>query len=365
MKDQSRPVGAASVVIVDDDVLALALLEEIVTGLPAVEVTTFTDPHNALAYCQVSSPDVIISDYQMPEMDGLTLLARLREEPALVTVPIMIVTAMTDREVRHRALELGASDFLSKPFDAAEIIARIRNMILLHRAQQVLEVRAQELAFQVRLATATLSDREQEVVMRLSRAAEFRDWESGAHITRMAHYSRIIAATLGQSKSEQDLLFLAAPMHDVGKIGIPDYILLKPSQLDDEEFGIMKQHTTIGHQILSESKSELLQLAATVALTHHERFDGKGYPRGIAGEDIPISSRILCLADVFDALVSERPYKTAWTSEAALRSMSNGRGTHFDPECYDAFTASIAAIQETRLSFPDVPLRMSTVAIAA
>ncbi len=355
MSIQSGPAVPSTVVMVDDDIVALALLEEVVSGIPGVEIITFEDPVEALEYCQVASPDLIISDYQMSGLDGLELLTRLRAEASLASVPIMIVTAMADREVRQRALELGANEFLSKPLDAAEIVARIRNMILVRQSQQTLEVRAQELAFQVRLGLAAMAERERELVMRLSRAAEFRDWESGAHVTRMAHYCRTIAERMELPRPEQDLLFLAAPMHDVGKIGIPDHILLKACRLDEDEFAIMKQHTTIGHQILADSKSELLQLAATIAHTHHERFDGQGYPRGLSGEAIPLASRILSLADVFDALMSQRPYKAAWTLDAALSTMRKGRDSQFDPQCFDAFLDSLEQIEATRLSLPDEP----------
>jgi putative two-component system response regulator len=216
-----------------------------------------------------------------------------------------------------------------------------------------MSVRAQELAFQVSLATTTLQEREREVVFRLARAAEYRDWESGAHIMRVAHSCRIIARRRGLDQFEQDRLYLAAPMHDVGKIGIPDRILLKPGKLEPDEFTIMKQHTVIGHRILSDSTSELLQFAAIIARTHHERIDGTGYPDGLKGDKIPLASRILSVADVFDAITSDRPYQKAASVDFALGYLQQNAGTQFEAECVEAFLAGLSDIVEARNKFQD------------
>ena len=353
MSNDATKMEPATIVVVDDDPIALGLMEEIIGRIPGSSAITFNDPGEALGWCQVSQPDVIVSDYQMPEMDGLQLLGHLRADARLGSVPIMMVTSVGDREIRHRALEMGATDFLGKPLDASEVTARIRNMILVHQAQKGVTTRAQELAFQVSLATATLKEREREVIIRLSRAAEYRDWESSAHVMRVAHFCRIIARRRGMSEWEQERLFLAAPMHDVGKIGIPDRILLKPGRFTPDELTIMRQHTVIGHRILSDSSSELLQYAAIMAKTHHERVDGTGYPDGLKGERIPLGSRILAVADVFDAMTSRRPYQEPSTVDQAMTYVKAGAGTQFEPESVDAFLVGLPQILETRERFKD------------
>jgi putative two-component system response regulator len=353
MSNETPKMEPATIVVVDDDLVALGLMEEIISHIPGCSAITFSDPAEALGWCQASHPDVIVSDYQMPEMDGLQLLGHLRADASLGSVPIMMVTSVGDREVRHRALEMGATDFLSKPLDPAEVTARIRNMILVHQAQRDVSTRAQELSFQVSLATATLKEREREVIIRLSRAAEYRDWESSAHVMRVAHYCRIIARRRGLPEWEQDRLFLAAPMHDVGKIGIPDRILLKPGKLTPDEFAIMRQHTVIGQQILSDSTSELLQYAAVIARTHHERIDGAGYPDRIKGDHIPLGSRILTVADIFDAMTSRRPYQEPSTVDEAVTYIRAAAGTQLEAESVDAFLVGLPQILETRDRFRD------------
>jgi putative two-component system response regulator len=202
-------------------------------------------------------------------------------------------------------------------------------------------------------ATSVIAQREHELIVRLSKAAEFRDPETGAHISRMANYSLIIAEGLRLTAEECDLILQSAPMHDVGKLGIPDGILLKPGKLDADEFAIMQTHTTIGHAILRDSSSQLIALGAEIALTHHEKFDGSGYPAGLAGETIPLPGRIVAVADVFDALTSERPYKPAWTVERARALLEENRGSHFDPACVDAFLADWERALEVRERFAD------------
>ena len=353
MSSQMEP---ATIVIVDDDPVALGIMDEIVSRIPGSSAVAFSEARDALDWCRASTPDVIVSDYQMPDMDGLDFLWRLRQEQRLEHVPVMIVTAASETAVRHRALEMGANDFLSKPLDGAEVACRIKNMVLVHQARRDLSVRAQELAFQVSLATATLQEREREVVFRLARAAEYRDWESGTHIMRVASFCRIIARGRGLDPFEQERLALAAPMHDVGKIGIPDRILLKPGKLEPEEFTIMKQHTVIGHRILSDSSSELLQYAAVIARTHHERMDGAGYPDGLKGDQIPLASRILSVADVFDAITSERPYQKAASVGFAVGYLQQNVGTQFDGDCVAAFMAGFSEIVEARDRFQDTKL---------
>jgi putative two-component system response regulator len=342
-----------TVVVVDDDVFGLALLRTLVQGAGPVTAQTFTDPHAALDWCRTHDADVIITDYEMPGMNGLELLTALRAEPRTRDVPTMMITAIEDREIRYRALECGANDYLNKPLDAPEVRARVRNMLAVSEGQKALQRRSELLAHEVRIATASIAEREREIVLRLSRAAEFRDLETGSHIMRIAHFSVLIASEMGRSVDEQEQLFLAAPMHDVGKIGIPDQILLKPGRFSDEEFAMMKEHTVIGHKILSGSASPLLQLAADIALTHHERFDGAGYPHQRSGADIPLAGRIVSVADVFDALMSSRPYKRAWTVDEAVGMIRVGRDKQFDPDVVDAFMSILPEIVATREQFAE------------
>lgn len=341
------------VVIVDDDIFGLALLKSLVSSAGNVEVRTYSDPREALEWCRRHDIDVLITDYEMPAMSGVELVTMLRAESRTRDVPMMMITAVEHREIRYLALECGANDYLNKPLDAPEVRARVRNMLAVAEGQKAQQRRAEVLAHEVREATASIAEREREIVLRLSRAAEFRDLETGSHITRIAHSSVSIARALGRPVEEQEQLFLASPMHDVGKIGIPDQILLKPGRLDEQEVAIMQQHTVIGHRILAGSASPLLQLAAEIALSHHERFDGAGYPHRRTGEDIPLAGRIVAVADVFDALLSHRPYKRAWTIDEALEMIREGRGTQFDPSCVDAFLGVIPEILDTRDRFAE------------
>ena len=284
----------------------------------------------------------------MPDMDGLEFIRVLRETPDRGSVPILMITANDQKQLRYRALDLGANDFLTKPVDKVEFLARTRNMLQVSDARKQLADRASWLADEVRKATAQIVARERETVFHLCKAAEYRDPETGAHILRMAHYSQLIARGLGLSVDDQELLLEAAPMHDIGKVGIADKILLKPGRLDAEEFEVMKQHAIYGYELLHGSSSRVLQAGAEIARGHHEKFDGSGYPGGVTGTDIPIFSRIVAVADVFDALTSVRPYKKAWTLEAAVDFLVQGSGSHFDPQCVQAFLTAWDDVMEIR-----------------
>ena len=341
------------VLLVDDDVLGLELLRHLVSSIPGVRPEAFSDPREALAWCRGHQPDVVITDHLMPGMLGLDLLRALRAEPGTADTPIMMITADDDRELRYAALGSGASDVLRKPIDALEVKARTRNMLAIRRGQRLLAERSRSLEAEVRVATAATTAREHEIVVRLSRAAEFRDWETGSHIMRVSWYSRIIARRLALSERQQETIFRAAPMHDVGKIGVPDYILLKAGSLDDAEFETMKRHTVIGYGILGGSASELLQVAAEVALTHHERWNGSGYPDRRRGEAIPLEGRIVAVADTYDALTSQRPYKKEWPTDLAWEFVRANAGTLFDPACVAAFVEGRHDVETARASFPD------------
>jgi putative two-component system response regulator len=341
------------VVIVDDTQINVTLMEALVRRIDGCTPICFTESAAGLQWCLENKPDLVIVDYMMPAPDGIEFIQRFRADPTKTEVPVLMVTADHEKEVRYRALESGANDFLTKPIDRVEFTSRAKNMLALRRNHLALADRAALLADEVRKATAGIREREREAVFRLARAAEFRDPETGAHIQRMAHYSRLIAAGLGLDEKEQELVLEAAPMHDVGKLGTPDLILLKPGKLTPEEFIVMQEHTTIGWEILRDSAAPTLQAAAVIALTHHEKYDGTGYPRKLAGDQIPLHGRIVAVADVFDALTSARPYKEAWTFDKALEFIAANRGAHFDPQCADAFLAQHEAIADIRRRFLD------------
>lgn len=325
------------VLIIDDNELNLILFGALIKKLDNCQSHACPGPLDGLAWAASNTPDLVIVDYMMPDIDGLEFIQRFRALPNCVDVPILMITANDQKQIRYRALDAGANDFLAKPVDKVEFLARAKNMLNLSSARRKLADRAAWLSSEVRKATEVILQRERDTVLRLCKAAEYRDPETGAHILRMAHYSQLIAKNLGLSAELQELLLEAAPMHDIGKVGITDNILLKPGRLDAAEFEIMKQHAAFGYELLKGSTSRVLQAGADIALGHHEKFDGSGYPQGLKGEAIPIFSRIVAVADVFDALTSERPYKKAWTLEQAVDFLYAGSGTHFDPQCVQAF----------------------------
>ena len=342
-----------TVLIIDDSDINLTLIKALVLKLGECSPVLFANPLKALDWCRDNIPDLVIVDYMMPDMDGLKFINAFRALHGRNEIPVLMVTANDQKDIRYDALLGGANDFLTKPIDRVEFSARARNMLSLRSGQKFLADRAEHLASLVDEQTREIRDREKELIFRMSRAAEFRDPETGAHIQRMAHYSQVITRVLGLDVKAQRLILEAAPMHDVGKIGIPDYILLKPGKLTPEEFEVMKGHARLGYELLKDSGSETLRAGAEVAISHHEKYDGSGYPHGLQGNKIPIFGRIVAVADVFDALTSERPYKKAWTIEDACRFLENGRGSHFDPMCVEAFLACKDEILDIRLRFKD------------
>lgn len=335
------PDGSAlspmQVVIVDDSPVMIALLRKLVATLPECRPVAFTSATRALEWCEENDPDLVIVDYLMPDLNGLQFAERFRSFEGKAHTPLLMLTASAERELRHQALHLGINDFLNKPFDRIELEARARNMLALRSGQKKLASRALLLADEVARATREIVARERESLICLGRAAEHRDRETHEHIMRMSQYCVVIASRLGMSPAERQLLLLASPLHDIGKIGIADDILLNPGRLTSEEFEVMKQHTVIGGRILANSGSPVLRAGAQIAISHHEKFDGSGYPKGLVGSDIPLYGRIVAVADVFDALTSVRPYKPAWEIDRALELIRKGSGRHFDPECVTAF----------------------------
>jgi putative two-component system response regulator len=344
--------------IVDDNDTNLMLFEQLALRVGGdIQVQTYADPVAALAACRQTMPDMIVVDYMMPGMDGHQYVEAVRQIPGAREIPIVMATAAADRSVRQKALELGVSDFLTKPVDPSEVRVRFANLLALRRSHLQLRDRNRWLADEIRKATATVIEREQELVLRLSKAAEFRDPETGAHIVRMARYSQLIARRLGLPEEQCELLLRAAPMHDLGKLGIPDGILLKPGRLTEDEFTVMSRHPEIGHAILADSNSQLIRLGAEIALSHHEKYDGTGYPHRLAGDTIPLMGRIVAVADVFDALTSERPYKAAWPVEKARALLVENSGTHFDPACVQAFLDEWDQVMTIRESLVDEPMQ--------
>jgi response regulator RpfG family c-di-GMP phosphodiesterase len=323
--------------LVDDNPTNLMLLQHRLAKIEGCRVVCRDSAEGALEWCQDNIPDIILTDYMMPGMDGLEFIRRLRRRHEMIDVPVVVVTTSDVREIRQQALDLGAADFLTKPVDGPELMARTRNLLALRKSRLALQDRAAE-----------------ELVMRLSKAAEYRDPETGAHIERMARYSALIARRLGWPEDEVERLELAAPMHDVGKVGIPDMILLKPDRLTETEFTIMKQHAAFGWEILKDSSSQLVRLAAEIARAHHEKFDGSGYPQGLAGQDIPLEGRIVAVADVFDALTSTRPYKAPWPVDKAVAFLTEQRNRHFDPACVDAFLSDLTEVLRIKAEFKDL-----------
>jgi two-component system response regulator RpfG len=289
----------------------------------------------------------------MPGMNGIEFLRLARCLPRGKHVPIIMITSHEQADIRYQALKLGATDFLNKPIDHAECRARFHNLLQLQQQRLIIEDRANWLEDRVAEATHAIRIREQETLLRLGKAGEYRDEETGNHVIRMAKYSRLIAKQVGLDEAECETIELAAPMHDIGKIGIPDQILLKPGKLLLEEFAIIKHHTRIGYEILKDSPSKYLQMGAVIALGHHEKFNGSGYPQGLREQDIPLVARIVAVADVYDALSSKRCYKPAWSHDDVLNMLNEQSGQHFDPRCVQAFMSQLEEVHTIQARFAD------------
>jgi putative two-component system response regulator/two-component system response regulator RpfG len=341
--------------LVDDNPSNLFMLGKLAQNSGLSDVVSFRDPLAALAEARQSQFDLVVVDYMMPGMDGLALIREIRAMPVYADVPIVMVTTVDQREICYAALEAGATDFLTKPIDMAEAKARLRNLAALRDMHNKLRDRAEWLQTEVGKATQEMLGLEEEIIMRLSRASEYRDKTTGQHLIRVAAMAREIAEELGQNKQYCRDIYLAALMHDVGKIGVPDAVLLKPGIFTPDERKVMETHATIGGAILSGSDSRLIRLAAEIAETHHERWNGTGYPRGLKGSAIPLGGRIVAVADVFDALVSPRSYKDAWPIERASQFVAESADVLFDPDVTQAFAVRyfrIVKILETSKPMP-------------
>jgi putative two-component system response regulator len=336
--------------ILDDGEMNNVLMSAIVRQIGTCEPRTFTKPNEALAFLAMHAGDIGVTtvDYEMPEMNGSDFIRAARKLPDFAHVPIVMVTSMTDKAIRREALEAGATDFLSKPFDPIEVKVRLTNLLALNEARRAQTDRAAWLAKEVAQATKAIEARERELVTLLMKAAEHRDTDTGDHVARVAAYVTVIAEALGLEQREAKRLSLASTMHDVGKLAVPDAILLKPGRLTPEERLVMEEHASRGSRILEGSTSDVVAMAAEIALTHHEKWDGTGYPNQLSGDAIPLSGRIVAVADVFDALTTERPYKKAWSLEEARSYILTNSGAHFDPVCVAAFLSRWSDVLKIR-----------------
>lgn len=346
-------IESSRILLVDDQIANVRLLEVILKANHYTDLRSTTDSREVLSLFRDFNPDLILLDLTMPAMDGFEVMEQLRQATTQPLPPILVLTALTDRATLLRALSGGAKDFVRKPFDSLEVLARIRNLLEVHWLHKELREQNRTLEEKVRERTEEVRATQLQVIRRLTRAAECRDYETGMHIVRMSMYSSLLGRAAGMSETDAERLLNASPMHDVGKIGIPDRILLKPGKLDPDEWAIMKTHTTIGGSLLADDPSELLQTARTIALTHHEKWDGTGYPQGLATDAIPLDGRVCAVCDVFDALTSVRPYKQAWRVDEALGEIHRLAGTHFDPQLVDRFQTIVPQVVAIKERFTD------------
>ncbi|NOH80687.1 two-component system response regulator [Vibrio sp. RE86] len=341
----NEPIDKPIVLVVDDIPDNIHTLSGVLSDDYRIKAAT-----SGLKALQIATsspkPHLILLDIMMPEMDGYEVCEKLKSDPRTSDIPVIFVTAKAEVVDEQKGFEMGAVDYITKPISPPIVLARVKTHIALHDQNL-------SLAQQVRERTAQLEKTRLEVIQRLGRAAEYKDNETGMHVIRMSHYSKILAEQLDVSKRWVELVFQASPMHDIGKIGIPDAVLRKPGKLDGDEWEVMQTHVKIGADIIADSDSLLLQMAQEIALYHHEKWDGSGYPHGLKGEEIPLSARIVAIADVFDALTSERPYKKAWPIEKAIAVLEQDAGTHFDPNLVPIFIQQMDKILEIKDSFKD------------
>jgi putative two-component system response regulator len=348
-----RSLKSARIFLVDDEAANLKLLRKMLEAHGYINLVPVQDSREILDRYSQDRPDLILLDLRMPYLDGFEVMARLKALEDPLMPPVVVLTAQKERESLLRAFECGVRDYLTKPFEMGELLARVHNMLEVHLAHRFVYEQKETLDAMVRLRTEELLKTRLEIVQRLGRASEYRDNETGRHIIRVSQISVLLAKRQGCDDQFCETLMHAAPMHDVGKIGIPDAILLKPGKLEPEEWEVMKRHTIIGANILAGGGSDLLRLAQEIAYSHHERWDGGGYPKGLVGEDIPLAARIVALADVFDALTSERPYKKSWSVDAALEMIRESRGSQFDPQIVDLLIGIFPEIVAIRERLPD------------
>lgn len=318
--------------LVDDEPVNLRVLKQLLAD--HYQLVFAKDGEQALRLAKEQSPDLILMDVMMPGMTGFDTCKALKADVTTASIPVIFVTALTEEHDETEGFNVGGVDYITKPISPAVVLARVKTHLSLVQADELKRTRLQ-------------------VVQRLGRAAEYKDNETGMHVLRMSHYSKVLALAYGFNEEQAEILLHAAPMHDIGKIGIPDSIMLKPARLTEEEFAVMKTHPQIGAEILGDADSELLIIARSVALTHHEKWDGSGYPNGLAGEDIPVEGRIVAIADVFDALTSKRPYKEAWSIDKTIDYIEQQSGIHFEPKLVELLKQNLPEILEIKVRWQD------------
>ena len=369
------PPSKAKVAIIDDQPTNVAVLEEYLKQDGYERLIGSSDSTSAVSLIVETNPDIVLLDVNMPHVDGHAVLRGVRANPDFVALPVLMLTASDDSDTRRLSFELGATDFLSKPIDPGELILRVRNALALRHHQQQLADYASQLESLVRQRTEQLHIAQREAIHCLAKASEYRDHETGCHVLRVGRYSALIARQLGKSDDYAEVLELAATLHDIGKIAVPDAILLKSDKLEEDEYAWMQRHCVMGSRmcrtvgpeeaaifrthaeaglhIIEASTSPIMKLAARIAQTHHEKWNGTGYPLGLQGEDIPLEGRIVAIADVFDALSTKRPYKPAFPIKKCFEILQEERGEHFDPEVVDAFMARKDEIVEIQIEYSD------------
>jgi putative two-component system response regulator len=374
---REKSLQDAKIVIIDDEECNILVARKYLNSDGYKTILPINDSSQAIARIRAEKPDLVLLDIMMPRVGGLEILQIMQLDPALQRIPVLILTSSTDAATKKSAISLGAVDFLGKPVDPNELLPRVRNTLSHKQFQDRLSQYAEKLEQVVKERTMELVASRQQVIHCLARAAEFRDDNTGQHVVRVGRYVGVVARELGFSDNQIELLELAAQLHDIGKIGIPDDILRKPGKLDPEEydlmqkhcmigkkiispllpeeFSVLKSHTRVGANLLNVRSSPLLLLAARIAQTHHEKWDGTGYPLGLKGEDIPIEGRMTAVADVFDALSTARPYKAAYPREKCFAIMEEGRGKQFDPRVLDAFFNRAEDVVRVQLEFMDQP----------
>ncbi len=338
-------------VCIDDDEAGLLTVERL--GREAgLQMMGFTHSLEAVGYVQTNEVDLVLVDSVMPGKDGLDVVRKIRVRLPLIPI-LLLISEDDDESLKQGALSAGVTDFLRKPISGSEFMARIRAVTQQIKSQRFFQDWSQLLEREVEKAAQKALERENETIRVLGMAPEYKDPVALNHVSRVAHFSRILAKSAGEKAFQQELVFKSSPLHDVGKLAVPESILLKPGPLTDAEFEVVKTHTTVGFQIIKDSTNRLLQTGSTIALTHHEKWDGTGYPKGLRGLEIPLFGRIAAIADVFDALVSRRPFREAWPMEKAFDYIDQGKGTHFDPGLASLFLENKHAVQEVCDSYRD------------
>ncbi|MBA3026339.1 MAG: response regulator [Sulfurimonas sp.] len=349
----------ATVLLCDDELMNRKVASKIL-NTEGFEVVEAHNGQEAIKILQNTKIDMILMDLMMPVMDGYEATSIIKSNNETSAIPLIVISALSDKEAIIKALELGADDYLTKPFDLTDFRLRVKNAIKMGSFQNMLKDKKALLEFEVNEKTKKLQDalievqnNEKDIINILSKTAEFRDNETSAHTVRVGDMAALMASKYGWDEESVELMRLAAPMHDMGKVGIADNILLKPGKLDEEEFSIMKKHALIGHSILSQKETPLLKLAAEIAYTHHEKYDGSGYPRGLNADNIPLSGAIVALVDVFDALLSVRPYKKPFSLEQTLEIIKSGSNSHFNPELVALFLENLDEVIKIRKRLSD------------